>query len=105
MSNVAKAIKRLLPSPLPPSLRTVPGNLFEVLSRYGGDGVGQRVHQTRWTSKGIEECYWQVEKTRIQEDGRHGKAWGTLYWKGKPVSEKPEIIRGGLKYKWERGPS
>ncbi|OBZ76455.1 hypothetical protein A0H81_03815 [Grifola frondosa] len=45
---VATALRKLLPSKLPPSLSSHPGNLYQILSRYSKDGVGQRVHQTRW---------------------------------------------------------
>jgi small subunit ribosomal protein S34 len=82
MERAVRAIQSLLPSTLPPSLRTTPANLYQVLSRAPGGGVGQRVHQIRWTEKGIRNCYWQVTRTRLKLEGSHGKAWGKLYWKG-----------------------
>ena len=81
-TSVASALQKLLPSSLPPSLSSRPGNLYQVLSRYSKDGVGQRVHQVRWGSKGIEDCYWEVTRTRLKLGGKHGKAWGKLVWKG-----------------------
>ncbi|KAF8450329.1 hypothetical protein L210DRAFT_843657 [Boletus edulis BED1] len=100
-----RAFLKLLPSPLPPSLRTTPASLCQVLSRYPNDGVGQKVHQIRWTGKGIENCYWQVTKTRLKHEGTHGKAWGKLVWRGKFVSKQEERIPGPLKYKWTTGTS
>ena len=78
------AIRKLLPSPsqLPPSLSPRPGNLYEVLSRFPKDGVGQKVHQMRWSAKGIAESYWEITRTRLKCEGKHGKAWGHLVWKG-----------------------
>ncbi|KAI0796515.1 hypothetical protein C8Q75DRAFT_710148 [Abortiporus biennis] len=106
MANaVTSALQKLLPSKLPPSLSSRPGNLYQVLSRYTQDGVGQRMHQTRWGMKGIEGCYWEVTRTKLKLEGQHGKAWGKLVWKGKPVSKREELIPGGLKYGWQQGVS
>lgn len=81
-STVQTALRKLLPSKLPPSLSPHPGSLYEVLSRYPQDGVGQRVYQTRWGAKGIEGSYWEVTRTKLKAEGQHGKAWGVLVWKG-----------------------
>ncbi|KAH9938507.1 uncharacterized protein B0H18DRAFT_17579 [Fomitopsis serialis] len=105
MSGVASAIRRLLPKQLPSSLSSRPGNLYEVLSRYPQDGVGQIVHQTRWTAKGLAECHWEVSRTKLKLEGTHGRAWGYLTWRGKRVSEQDEKIPGGLKYRWAPGAS
>ncbi|KAG2370113.1 hypothetical protein BDR07DRAFT_1468245 [Suillus spraguei] len=94
MERAARAIQGLLPSTLPPSLRTTPANLYQVLSRAPGGGIGQRVHQIRWTEKGIRNSR-----------GNHGKAWGKLYWKGRQISGQEERISGSLKYKWSAGSS
>ncbi|KAI0303204.1 hypothetical protein BC826DRAFT_948236 [Russula brevipes] len=105
-ANVVAAFQKLLPKNLPPSLSTQPANLYQVLSRYAQDGVGQRIHQTRWTSKGISDCYWAVTRTSLKKGGTHGKAWGRLVWRvGKEVSPQEERIRGGLKYSWKNGVS
>jgi small subunit ribosomal protein S34 len=80
--EAAKALQKLLPQKLPPSLSTRPGNLYEVISRYPNDGVGRIVHQTRWGRKGIEDSYWRITRSRTKLQGTHGKAWGLLYWKG-----------------------
>ncbi|KAI0637931.1 hypothetical protein C8Q77DRAFT_398607 [Trametes polyzona] len=104
-ATVQAALRKLLPSQLPPSLSSLPGNLYEVLSRYPQDGVGQKVYQTRWGAKGIEGSYWEVTRTKLKCEGQHGKAWGVLVWKGKRVSERDEKIPGGLKYRWAVGES
>ncbi|EPT02799.1 hypothetical protein FOMPIDRAFT_76786 [Fomitopsis schrenkii] len=105
MSGIAGAIRKLLPKQLPPSLSNRPGNLYEVLSRYPQDGIGQTVHQTRWTAKGLSDCCWVVTRTKLKLEGTHGKAWGHLYWRGKKVSDHDERIPGGLKYRWAAGTS
>ena len=123
-SAVQTALRKLLPSQLPPSLSPLPGNLYEVLSRFPQDGVGQKVYQTRWGSKGIAGSYWEITRTRLKCEGKHGKAWGVLVWKGESiadhmpirlslthrnegtrVSERDEMIPGGLKYRWTVGES
>jgi small subunit ribosomal protein S34 len=128
-TNVFAAFQKLLPKNLPPGLSTKPANLYQVLSRYAADGIGQHVYQTRWTSKGISDCYWTITRTSLKNDGTHGKAWGRLVWRGqsiecffetcgaccanyacisgigKEVSPREERIRGGLKYSWKNGVS
>ena len=132
-ASISKALQRLLPSQLPSSLSSRPGNLFQVLSRYPNDGVGQKVHQTRWGPKGIAGSYWQVTRASLKKEGEHGKAWGRLIWRGqsqlpghhfvcshlplsplltpiivaigKAVSKREERIRGALKYSWMQGSS
>jgi small subunit ribosomal protein S34 len=88
---VAAAIKKLLPKELPSSLSTRSGNLYQVLSRYPNDGVGQRVHQTRWSMKGIPDTYWEVTRSRLKLEGKHGKAWGKLYWRGESSFGSPGL--------------
>ncbi|TDL29162.1 hypothetical protein BD410DRAFT_6893 [Rickenella mellea] len=87
------------------NLSAQPRNLFETLSRMPHDGVGARVFQTRWQSKGIEGCCWNITRVQTKLDGTRGKAWGMLVWRGKEVSEREEQIRGGLKWKWAPGVS
>ena len=122
--TVAKAIQHFLPSKLPPTLSNSPSSLYQVLSRYPQDGVGQRVYQTRWGTKGFPECYWEVTRTKLKLEGKHGKVWGHLVWRGacicvvvvwnlavkslasgKRVSKGEIMIRGGLKYTWSLGTS
>ncbi|KAF5333370.1 hypothetical protein D9611_002242 [Ephemerocybe angulata] len=103
--NVAESIKHLLPKDLPPSLVSKPGNLYEVLSRTPSGGVGKKVFQLRWQNKAIKDSYWVVTRSKFKCEGVHGKAWGHLYWKGKPVSQKEERIPGALKYTWAEGSS
>src|SRR5216684_8082888 len=83
--NGLAAFQKLLPKNLPPSLSTRPANLYQVLSRYAADGVGQRVHQTRWTSKGISDCFWVITRTSLKKGATHGKAWGRLVWRGQSI--------------------
>ncbi|KAG6849221.1 hypothetical protein H0H93_010343 [Arthromyces matolae] len=104
-SNVARSIQKLLPRELPPALIQRPGNLYEVLSRTVDGGVGRRVHQIRWGEKQIEGSYWIVTRSKFKCEGKHGKAWGHLYWKDKLVSPREQRIAGSLKYTWDEGPS
>ncbi|KAF8505569.1 hypothetical protein F5888DRAFT_1791605 [Russula emetica] len=99
---LAAAFQKLLPKNLPSGLSTRPANLYQILSRYAADGIGQRVHQTRWTSKGFSDCYWVITRTSLKKGSSHGKAWGRLVWR---VSPQEERIRGGLKYSWKNGVS
>lgn len=81
--DVASALRKLLPKELPASLDTSrPGNLYQVLSRHPDSGVGRRVTQCRWGPKQIEGSYWLVTRAQFKLEGKHGKAWGKLYWKG-----------------------
>lgn len=116
-------IKNLLPKKLPPSLSSRPGNLYEVISRAPGGGVGKQVHQVRWSEKKIPNSYWVITRSKFKCEGKHGKAWGKLYWKStllssavqssfdvltipdKLVSTSEERIRGSLKYTWREGAS
>ena len=121
--TVAKAIQHFLPSKLPPTLSDSPSSLYQVLSRFPKDGVGRKVYQTRWGTKGFPHCYWEVTRTKLKLEGKHGKAWGRLFWKGtsvrvvvasdlavevlmigKRVGDET-LIRGGLKYTWAPGTS
>ncbi|KAF9471843.1 hypothetical protein BDN70DRAFT_887690 [Pholiota conissans] len=103
---LSQTLKHFLPTRgLPPVLQPRCGNLYEVLSRTPTGGVGMEVHQTRWGHKNIENSYWVITRSQFKLQGKHGKAWGRLYWKGVPVSERDERIRGSLKYTWSEGRS
>ncbi|KAG5637623.1 hypothetical protein H0H81_003904 [Sphagnurus paluster] len=104
-SAVARSIQKLLPNSLPPSLVARPGNLYEVISRTPDGGVGRKVHQIRWSEKQIGDSYWLVTRSKFKCEGKHGKAWGLLYWKNKLVSPLEQRIPGSLKYTWKEGPS
>ena len=79
-SSFPPTIARLIkPNPL---TQNHSRSLYETLSRMPRDGVGARVTQPRWAAKGILNCYWEVTKVRIKDEGRHGKVWGRLFWKG-----------------------
>ncbi|KDQ64904.1 hypothetical protein JAAARDRAFT_188179 [Jaapia argillacea MUCL 33604] len=103
--HIARALQQLLPKPLPRVLSNKPSTLYDVLSRAPLNPAGKRVHQIRWGEKGIEDSYWEVTKANFKGDGGHGRAWGILYWKGQRISERPERIRGALKYYWQFGRS
>ncbi|KZT26995.1 hypothetical protein NEOLEDRAFT_1240652 [Neolentinus lepideus HHB14362 ss-1] len=102
IGNVAQALQNLIGKP-PSVLSTRPGNLYQVLSRSPDGGVGRKVHQQRWSSKGIDGSYWEITKTEFKLQGAHGKAWGVLYWRGKRIHPKPTRISGALKYSWKEG--
>ncbi|KAF9057435.1 hypothetical protein BJ165DRAFT_1420374 [Panaeolus papilionaceus] len=107
-SSITRTLQQLIPlkkAELPPVLAPRAGNLYEVLSRTPQGGVGSTVHQMRWSSKQIDNSYWVVTRTKFKCEGKHGKAWGQLYWKGKLVSPREELIRGALKYSWKEGHS
>lgn len=79
-SSLPPTVARLIkPNPL---AQHYSRTLYETLSRMPKDGVGARLTQPRWAAKGIPNCYWEVTKVRIKDEGRHGKAWGRLFWKG-----------------------
>lgn len=106
--NLGKSLQRLLPEKLPPSLVAYPGNLYEVLSRTPTGGIGKRVYQLRWSEKNIDGCYWQVTKTVFKREGKHGKAWGMLYWKGInllfPKLDNYLLLLGSLRQTNQRAP-
>ncbi|KAL5636964.1 hypothetical protein ACGC1H_000814 [Rhizoctonia solani] len=77
-------------------------SLFALLSRLPNDGVGQRVTQSRWGAKGIENSYYTVTRVRLRAKGKTGDAYGAFTWKGKLLSNgKEQKIRGGHKYAWK----
>jgi small subunit ribosomal protein S34 len=125
-ARAAAALQTLLsPAPLPRVLKRGKLNLYETLSRLPDSGVGARVHQSRWSAKGITDCYWDVTRCRTKNEGMSGQAWGKLVWRGglrrvvlvfpwltastchvgKLVSKRPERITGALKYHWKEGAS
>ncbi|KAL0563687.1 hypothetical protein V5O48_018378 [Marasmius crinis-equi] len=105
--NITHSLQKLLPKKLPPSLlpSSTSDSLYSLLSKTPTGGVGKHVHQTRWSKKQIPGCYWVVTRTQFKCEGKHGKAWGKLVWRGKEVSTREERIRGSLKYKWAEGQS
>ncbi|KAF9076516.1 hypothetical protein BDP27DRAFT_1313467, partial [Rhodocollybia butyracea] len=103
-ANLGRSLQKLLPIQLPPSLVASPGNLYQVLSRTPSGGVGRRVYQLRWSQKNIPDCYWVITRTKFKCEGKHGRAWGKLFWKGNQVGGI-ERIRGSLKYTWAEGMS
>ncbi|KAF5387933.1 hypothetical protein D9615_000125 [Tricholomella constricta] len=92
-SGIARSIQKLLPSNLPPSLAGRPGNLYEVISRAPDGGVGRKVHQVRWSEKQIGDSYWLVTRSQFKCEGKHGKAWGLLYWKSVSLPQPPHTAQ------------
>lgn len=82
VSGLPASLARLLPGEAKEALANKPRKLYETLSRLPKDGVGARVYQTRWQSKGIEGCYWEVSRTKLRKEGTRGEAWGRLVWRG-----------------------
>lgn len=81
--DVAKSLLKLLPRDLPPALKPkAGGNLYEILSRTP-NVEGMEVSQKRWTDKQVSDSYWKVTRARFKCEGKHGKAWGILYWRGR----------------------
>lgn len=83
--QTAKAISDLLPQSLPGTLKPGQRNLYEVLARLPEAGVGTKVYQKRWTRKGIEGSTWKITESRLKNNGKNGKAWGLLWWKGEHI--------------------
>lgn len=112
-SQVHPLISHLDPSTLPPTLRSSihssTKSLYQHLSSLPSDGVGTKVRQKRWRTKGLNipasqpitgpisvtpsesesvaekqtsYSYWKVTRVSLKEDGKHGKAWGKLIWRG-----------------------
>ncbi|KAF8339159.1 uncharacterized protein EI90DRAFT_2908107 [Cantharellus anzutake] len=74
--------------------------LYQTLSRLPQDGVGSHLRQVRWDRLNRHDTYWMITRVKLKNDGRHGKAWGMFVYKGKPISQRDELIRGGLKWRW-----
>ena len=64
--------RHFLPSKLPPTLSNTP-SLFQVLSQFPWDGVGQKVYQTQWGMKGFPDCYWGVARTKLKLEFLQGR--------------------------------
>lgn len=81
---VTELVSRILPRVLPKSSPIVrkAGSLYQMLSAMPKDGVGMKMAQDRWVKKGITDSYWEITQVRLKDEGRHGKAWGKLVWKG-----------------------
>lgn len=76
------SLAKLLAPETSEQLSNKPRTLYQTLSRLPHDGVGARVFQTRWQSKGIQGCFWDVTRVKLKLEGAHGKAWGKLVWRG-----------------------
>ncbi|KAK7060277.1 hypothetical protein VNI00_001042 [Paramarasmius palmivorus] len=112
-SSILNTLSKIPPTLLPPKSARPPSllppgpkkTLFSILSKTSSGGVGKHVYQTRWSRKNIGDCYWVVTRSELKCEGKHGKVWGRLVWRGKEVSERDERIRGSLKYNWAEGRS
>ena len=122
-SSLPPALAKLLPATKATKNATLnphPTTLYQTLSRLRNDGVGALVAQRRWDAKNIHGCYWKVTRVKLKDEGKHGRAWGRLVWRGwlkislfrknfnvnlvllgEIVSTRDEQIRGGLKYLWK----
>src|SRR5258706_1410507 len=86
-SSLPPALARLLPATkgaANTTLNPYPTTLYQTLSRLRNDGVGALVAQRRWDAKNIFGCYWKVTRVKLKDEGRHGRVWGRLIWKGQP---------------------
>lgn len=86
-SSLPPALARLIPvtkEAANATLNPYPATLYQTLSRLRNDGVGALVAQRRWDAKKIFGCYWKVTRVKLKDEGRHGRAWGRLIWKGQP---------------------
>ena len=81
-SALPRALSGLVQKETAEAIQNKPRNLYETLARLPNDGVGARVFQTRWQSKGIEGCYYEVSRVKLKLEGTRGKAWGRLVWRG-----------------------
>ncbi|KAJ1725781.1 hypothetical protein LPJ53_000042 [Coemansia erecta] len=103
MSKLAAEILRK--GPIPPTISFVnkPKTLYELLNVQRFNAYKFKVTTEHWYQKGFEDCYYEVHKVKYKQyknEPTHGKAWGVLYWNGKPVYNTPKEIRGGLKFSW-----
>lgn len=83
MSFSRTLLKTLVPES--PFLRHQP-TLYETISRLPRDGLGSRVRQRRWDTKGFDDTYWEITRVRLKNEGKNGRVWGKLFWKGESLS-------------------
>jgi small subunit ribosomal protein S34 len=67
---------------VPSVLKETQQNLYEVLARLPESGKGVKVHQTRWSTKGFNNCYYEVTHAETKNEGKNGRAWGIPVWMG-----------------------
>lgn len=82
VAALPRALAGLVPKTTSDAISDKPRTLYQTLSRLPKDGIGARVFQTRWQSRGIEGCFWEVTRVTLKLEGKHGKAWGKLVWRG-----------------------
>ncbi|KAK9906607.1 hypothetical protein WJX75_004872 [Coccomyxa subellipsoidea] len=71
-------------------------NLYEVASKWQKHGIGQKLQRTTWK----EDSFWTITGMKPSLDGKHGKAFGVLTWRGRKESEEPRRVNGTLKKIW-----
>ncbi|EIE24151.1 hypothetical protein COCSUDRAFT_53242 [Coccomyxa subellipsoidea C-169] len=71
-------------------------NLYEVASNLQKHGIGHKVQRTTWK----EDSFWTITGMKPSLDGKHGKAFGILTWRGRKESEEPRRVNGTLKRVW-----
>jgi small subunit ribosomal protein S34 len=80
MSFSTKLLKAVAPNSV---LLKNRGTLYDTLSTLPREGVGLLMRQKRWDVVGRKDTYWEVTRVKIKNEGRNGKAWGRLVYKGR----------------------
>ncbi|KAJ1884683.1 hypothetical protein LPJ66_010493 [Kickxella alabastrina] len=104
---MSKLATEILTKTLPPTVTfaSKPKTLYELLNVQRLNAFKFKTTPEHWYQKGFDQCYYEIHKVKYKQyknEPTHGKAWGILFWNGKPVNEKPKEIRGGLKFSWRR---
>jgi len=85
-------------------IATQPRRLPAILSRLPRDGVGSCVRRETWAQKGFNDSWWEITRVKLKNEGRDGRAWGRLWWRGKLVTntanKTDEPIDGGVRHNW-----
>lgn len=72
--------------------------VFEVLSKLPRHGVGSRLSRTTWG----KDSYYEITEVVMEQNGKRGKAYGILTWRGQRRKEEkgPLRIRRAAKKCW-----
>ncbi|KAG7666804.1 hypothetical protein Ndes2526B_g09557 [Nannochloris sp. 'desiccata'] len=71
-------------------------NAYEVLSSLPKHGMGTKITRSTWQ----DSSFWTVTQIKTEMDGKRGKAYGLLTWRGEQQGEQPSRIRGASKKLW-----
>eukprot|EP00761_Pharyngomonas_kirbyi_P012610 gb/GECH01012637.1/.p1 GENE.gb/GECH01012637.1/~~gb/GECH01012637.1/.p1 ORF type:complete len:123 (+),score=17.90 gb/GECH01012637.1/:1-369(+) len=66
-----------------------PKNFFEHIAHVPNYGLGMNWRRKTW--KHVPNSHWTLTKLKLSPDGRHGKAWGYLTWKGLQIPRQQRI--------------